>query len=173
MLLLEFSFPYVEVLVMLVFAVLIGLLLFEFHKMKEKIAEKLSLNDEGMKLKLQALERLTLFAERAGLQNLVTRTPITGITAASFHMALVDTLRSEYEYNVTQQVYVSAELWNAITRLKDQNIYIINQIASMIPAEASPHDFSKKIIEYSLSENTPLNLIVLDALRFEAKKILD
>ncbi|MEP6710770.1 MAG: hypothetical protein ABJA37_00060 [Ferruginibacter sp.] len=173
MILLEFNFQYIEVGVILVFGLLIGLLLYEFHGMKDKIEEKLGINDEGMKLKLQALERLTLFAERAGLQTLVTRTQALGVTSASFHLSLAESLRSEYEYNLSQQIYVSPEVWSAITRLKDQNIYIINQLAAILPPEATPHDLSRKIIEYSMTENTPLNLIVLDALRFEAKKILD
>ena len=37
--LLEFQFQYVQVGAILVFAVLIGLLLFEFHGMKDKIEE--------------------------------------------------------------------------------------------------------------------------------------
>ena len=171
--LLEFSFQYVEVLVMLVFASLIGLLIYEFQGMKTKLEERAGINNEGMKLKLQALERLTLYAERAGLQSLVTRTQNNGPTPASLHLALIDTLRSEYEYNVTQQVYVSPKIWIAITRLKDQNIYIINQLASLLPADATPLDFTKKIIEYSMTENPALNMIVLDALRFEAKKVLE
>ncbi|MBS1495486.1 MAG: hypothetical protein JSU03_05870 [Bacteroidetes bacterium] len=173
MYLLEFNFQYVEVLVMLVFAFLLGLLIYEFQKMKTKLEERAGINNEGMKLKLQALERLTLYAERAGLQSLVTRTQSNGITTAGYHLALIDTLRSEYEYNVTQQVYVSPEVWGAVSRLKDQNIYIINQLAALLPADATANDFSKKIIEYSLTENPPLNVIVLDALRFEAKKALD
>ena len=173
MVLLEFNFQYVEVGVILVFGMLIGLLLYEFHGMKDKIEEKLGMNDEGMKLKLQALERLTLFAERAGLQTLVTRTPSEGKTTAGFHYALIESLKTEYEYNASQQIYVSPEVWSAITRLKDQHIYIINQLAAVLPPQATTLDITKRIIEYSMTENAPLHLIVLDALRFEAKKILD
>lgn len=173
MILLEFNFQYVEVGVILVFGMLIGLLLYEFHGMKNKIEERLGINNEGTKLKLQALERLTLFAERAGLQSLVTHTPADGANAAGFHLALIESLKTEYDYNASQQIYVSPQVWNAITRLKDQHIYIINQLAATVPPDATAHDLTKQIIEYSITENAPLNIIVLDALRFEAKKILD
>ena len=173
MALLEFNFQYVEVGVIIVFGILIGLLLFEFHGMKDKIEEKLGLNNEGAKLKLQALERLTLFAERAGLQSLVSRVPAEAASAAAYHLSLVETLKTEYEYNASQQIYVSPEVWSAITRLKDQHTYIINQLAAILPPQAKAIDLTKQVIDYSMTENAPLNIIVLDALRYEAKKILD
>jgi hypothetical protein len=73
---------------------------------------------------------------------------------------------------VSQQIYVSKEIWNAVTKLKDQNIYIINQLAGALPNEANSLDLSKRILEYSMTQNAELNAIVLDALQYEAKKIL-
>jgi hypothetical protein len=173
MVLLEFKFQYVEVAVMIVYFALLGMLLLEFRSMKEKIKERLDINNEGIKLKLQAIERLTLFAERSGLQNLVSRVDNLQVSASGLHHTLVETLRSEYEYNITQQIYVSPEVWNAVTRLKDQNIYIINQLSIGLPPHATAVDLSKRILEYSMNQNAELNRVVLDALQFEAKKILD
>ncbi len=172
MILLEFNFAYIEVAVMVLYFVLIGLLLFEFRAMKEQIKERLGINNESIKLKLQALERLTVFTERAGLKNLISRVESMQMSAANLHASLIDTLKSEYEYNITQQIYVNPEIWNAITRLKDQNIYIINQLAATLPHQANALDLSKRILEYSMTNNAELNLIVLDALQYEAKKVL-
>ncbi len=173
MVLLEFKFQYVEAAVMVVVFVIIGMLLLEFRAMKEKIKERLDINNEGLKLKLQALERLTLFTERAGLQNLVNRIESMQMNAPALQKILVDTIKAEYDYNITQQIYVSPEVWAAVTRLKDQNIYIINQLAVHMPADASAIDLSKRIIEYSLNHNAELNTVVLEALQFEAKKVID
>lgn len=150
-------------------------LLAEFKGMKDEIRERTGINNEALKLRLQAYERLTLYAERAGLKNLVSRTSVEnfGESAASMHSNLLDNLKSEYEYNVSQQVYVSKEVWTALTKLKDQNIYIINQLAATLPHTASSMDLSKVILEYSMTNNAELNNIVLDALRYEAKKVLD
>ena len=172
MTLLEFQFQYIEIAVMLIYFVVIGLLLFEFRAMKDLIKERLDLNNEGIKLKLQALERLTLFAERAGLKNLISRVDSMQMSAAGLHLTLVGMLKTEYEYNISQQIYVSPEVWNAVTRLKDQNIYIINQIAATLPHEAIAMDLGKRVIEYSMTNNVELNTIVLDALQYEAKKVL-
>jgi hypothetical protein len=85
---------------------------------------------------------------------------------------LLQTLNNEYEYNVSQQIYVSPEMWKAITKLRDQNIFIINQIAATLPAQASAMELSKSLIEYSMTNNAELNKIVLEALQFEAQKII-
>lgn len=172
MTLLEFNFQYVEIAVMLVYFVVIGLLLFEFRAMKELIKERLDLNNEGLKLKMQALERLTVFSERVGLKNLISRVESMQTSAATLHNNLINMIKTEYEYNLSQQIYVNPEVWNAVTRLKDQNIYIINQLAATLPHEAIALDLGKRVLEYSMTNNAELNLIVLDALQYEAKKVL-
>lgn len=168
----EFKFEYVQVTVMIVFLVVILLLLNEFRAMKDLIRERAGINNDAIKLQLEALERLTLFTERAGLKNLVSRIPSAGLYAAGIHAEMVDALKTEYEYNISQQIYVSPEVWNAVTRLKDQNIYIINQLAATLSPDASGIDLSKRILEYSMTKDAELNRIVLDAIQFEAKKIL-
>lgn len=129
-------------------------------------------NPENKRLQLQAYERLTVFAERAGLRNLITRADAHGQSAAIMHGVLIENLKAEYDYNVSQQIYVSKEIWGAITRLKDQNVYIINQLAAMLPPQANSLDLSKRILEYSMAQNAELNTIVLDAIQHEAKEIM-
>ena len=168
----ELRFEHVTVAVLVIFFVVIMLLLFEFRSMKDLIRERLDINNNGLKLQLEALERLTLYSERAGLKNLVSRISSSGMYAAGVHAEMLDALKSEYDYNITQQIYVSPEVWNAVSRLKDQNIYILNQLAASLPADAMGIDLSKRILEYSMTKDAELNKIVLDALQFEAKKLL-
>lgn len=170
----DMTFQYIQIAVIFVFFICIAWLLAEFKGLKEEFRERFGLNNETIKLQLQAYERLAVFAERAGLKNLVTRVLTSSLdeSASSQHLVLINTLKSEYEYNASQQIYVSAEVWNAITKLKDQNIYIINQLASTLPPQANALDLSKRIVEYSMTPNAELNKIVLEALRYEAKKLL-
>jgi hypothetical protein len=146
-------------------------LLAEFKGMKDEIQERMGINNEVIKLRLQALERFTLFAERSSLKNLVSRTPSTGLTVVELQLVFLDTLRSEYEYNVTQQIYVSPQMWKAIGNLKDQHIFIINQLAATLPPNASGIELSKRILEYTATAQTELNAVILSALQFEAKNI--
>ena len=129
-------------------------------------------NPETKKLQLQAYERLTVFADRIGLKNLISRADVHGESAAIMHGVLIENVKSEYDYNASQQIYVSKEIWNAVTKLKDQNIYIINQLAAMLPMQANSLDLSKRILEYSMTQQTELNQIVLDAIQHEAKQVM-
>lgn len=172
MILADIYLTYIQIGLLLICITLIGILISSLMKLRSEIVKKNTVNVEGNQLKLQALERLTLYAERAGLKNLVERIGIQGMNASDLHQLLTQTLKAEYEYNQSQQIYVSPEVWNAVTRLKDQNIYIINHITANLPLNASAIDLAKLIIEYSTNPNAELNTIVLDALQFEAKKIL-
>lgn len=162
--LLGISFP------MLIFIIF---LITEVKKIKQLLKQAEKQNPEGSQLKLVALERLTLLTERLGLKNLVSRTEQKGLSAADYYHILVETIKNEYDHNLTQQIYVSPEIWNTVTRMRDQNIYIINQIISSLPPHASAIDFSKSIIEFSNTPNAEMNALLLDALQFEAKKILN
>lgn len=154
------------------FFIAIAWLLAEFKGMKDNIEERLGINNEVIKLKLQALERFTLYAERSSLKNLVSRTSAAGMTVVDLQLSLLDSLRSEYEYNVTQQIYVDPKMWKAIGNLKDQNTFIINQLAATLPSDANGIELSKRILEYVASTESELSTTVLNALHFEAKRLL-
>lgn len=130
-------------------------------------------NPEMLRLQLQAYERLIILAERMSLQNLISRSDAGQISAAQLQQQLSQTIRSEFEYNVSQQLYVSTTAWDAVKNLKEQNIYIINQISSMLPQEATGLDLSKKIAELlSADENASLQNIVTALLQKEAKQLM-
>jgi hypothetical protein len=154
------------------FFIAIAWLLAEFKGMKDEIRERLGINNEVIKLKLQALERFTLYAERSSLKNLVSRTPASGMTVVDMQLSLLESLRSEYEYNVSQQIYVDPKMWEAIGNLKDQNSFIINQLAATLPPDANGYELSKRILEYVSTTDAELNKTVLSALQFEAKRLL-
>jgi hypothetical protein len=144
-------------------------LIWEIIKLKKTLTSQ---NPELKKLEMQAYERLSIFVERAGLRNMVTNAEVNGTSAAIFHGVLIQNLKQEYEHNISQQVYVSKEIWQAITKLKDQNIYVLNQLAAMLPPQATSLDLSKRVVEYSIAQPTELHNIVLDALQHEAKQKL-
>lgn len=173
MLLLLTNFEITLVVALFIILAFSALIIYELNGIKKRLQNDNNTDKEILKLKLQALERLTLFVDRNGLQNLVSRSDLQGISAAQLHQTLNETIRAEYDYNISQQIYISTEMWNAITRLKDQNVFIINQLAAPLPHNAMAIDLSKRILEYSMQENAELNIVVLDALRYEAKKILE
>ena len=148
-------------------------LITEYSGMKAAIKEKTGINNETIKLRLQAYERLAMLAERIALQNLIARVPSAGLSARQMQQSLVEAIKTEYEYNISQQVYVSPEAWRAVNNLKEQNIYIINQLTTTLPFQASAMDLNKQVIDYLMSNpKASLHTIVLEVLNFEAKKIM-
>jgi hypothetical protein len=171
----DFSFEtlfYITVAVLFMTLIGIGLLIHDRNKTKARGNVRGKTNNELVKLKLQALERFTLYAERSSLKNLVSRTPADGVNVVGLQLNMLEALRSEYEYNVTQQIYIEPELWKAIGNLKDQNTYIINHIAAMLPPDGNGIELSKRILEYASTTDAELSGIVLNALQYEAKRLL-
>jgi hypothetical protein len=124
-------------------------------------------------LKLQAYERLILLADRIALPNLISRVSQPGLSVREMQNLLVQTIRQEFDHNITQQIYVSPEAWDAIRNLKEQNLLIINQVSSFLPESADGKDLNKSLLEMVMQNpKASLHHIVSDALSFEAKKVL-
>jgi len=145
----------------------------DFAALRKDLKERDLTNPDTLKLRLQAYERLTLLAERISLQNLLSRIPNAGLSSRQMQSSLIDAIKQEYDYNISQQVYVSPEVWRAVNNLKEQNIYVVNQLASAMPFQASAMDLNKQIIDFLINNpKASLHNIVLEALNFEAKKIM-
>ncbi len=80
-------------------------------------------------LRLQAYERMALFLERIEPNQLVMRIHSTGLNVAQEQNLLLTAIRSEYEHNLSQQIYISTPVWNQINGAKDDIIDIINAVA--------------------------------------------
>ena len=124
-------------------------------------------------LKLQAYERLVILAERIALPNVISRNNEPGLEKRDMQQLLTQAIRHEFDYNLSQQIYVSNEAWEAIRNLKEQNIHIINQIASIMPPETSGVELNKKIIEFIMNQpQGSMHTMVQEALSYEARKLM-
>ncbi len=129
--------------------------------------------DSSKTLQLQAYERLMLLTNRIALPNVVSRINVPNVGARDMQMLLIQAIREEFDYNITQQIYVSAAAWDVVKNLKDQNMLAVNQIAAMLPAEATGLDLNRLILDYVMNDKRGnLHEVVAEALSFEAKKML-
>ncbi|MEJ7740011.1 MAG: hypothetical protein WKF97_21535 [Chitinophagaceae bacterium] len=158
-----------------IIGVIAALYLWFYFRDKKTLDPEDKRKDQGntLPLKLQAYERLVLLTDRIALPNLITRLNQSGLSAKETQMLLTQTIKQEYEHNITQQIYVSPEAWEAVRNLKEQNILIVNQVTSFLPANATGAELNKSLIEL-LVENPKASLhhIVADALSYEAKKLM-
>ncbi len=124
-------------------------------------------------LQLQAYERLVLLCERIALPNLISRLSQPGLSAREMQVFLIETIKQEYEYNASQQIYVSQSAWEAVRNLKDQNMLMINSIAKTLTPDASATDLNRQIIEGLMQEEkAALHTHASNTLNAEAKKIM-
>jgi hypothetical protein len=102
--------------------------------------------------RLQAYERMVLFLERMAPQNLLVRLNSSGMPSREFHQLLLSEIRNEYNHNVSQQVYISQDVWELIKNAKEDLIVSINDAASEMNMESTSLDLSKKIFEKSINK---------------------
>lgn len=138
---------------------------------QEKPGQENSFN--SIHLQLQAYERLILLTERIALPNLISRMNDPALGGRDMQMILTHTIRQEFDHNITQQLYVSSEAWDAVRNLKDQNIHIINQVASFLPPDVSGSELNKQLLEMIVQNpKVSLHNLVAEVLSFEAKKLM-
>lgn len=133
----------------------------------------ISRNPEMRRLQLQAYERMIILCERLSFQALLSRLQPNNLSAKELKQVLIQTIQSEFEYNTSQQLYVSAQAWDAIKNLKEQQIFIINQLSENLGEASRGSELASRIAELvSHDENATLHPIVSALINREAKMLL-
>jgi len=120
--------------------------------------------------RLQAYERMALFLERISPQNLLVRLNTSNMPAREFHQLLLNEIRNEYNHNVSQQVYMSEEVWGLIKSAKEDLIVTINDSSSLMTMDSSSLDLSKRIFEKSIEKQADPILHALSELKKEIQR---
>ena len=124
-------------------------------------------------LQLAAYERLVILADRIAIPNLISRSSQPGLSKTEMQQLLTQTIKQEFDHNLSQQIYVSADAWEAVRNLKEQNIHLINQVASVLPAEANGMDLSKKVLDFVMNQpHGSMHTLVQEAISADAKRLL-
>lgn len=97
--------------------------------------------------KVDAYQRTILLMERIHPNSLIMRHANPGLPSAAFQVKLLESIRSEYEHNITQQMYISIPTWNLVKNSKDETMKIINLAGQQMTATSNGMDFSNKVFE--------------------------
>ncbi len=127
-----------------------------------------SLLVKSFPLKMQAYERLVLFLERSKPQSLIMRFFNDKNTVAELQILLLNTIRTEFEHNFSQQIYISENLWQEISLTKDKLIQLINQAATKKSADIK--EFSEELLLQYTNEEDFVGK-TLQMLRKEARSL--
>ena len=98
-------------------------------------------------MQVDAYQRLVLFMERIAPNNIVMRLMNPGLPAAAFQTQLLETIREEYEHNLAQQIFVSAEAWKVAQNSKEEIMKIINMAGTKMAPTSLSTDLAKVIFE--------------------------
>jgi 16S rRNA C1402 (ribose-2'-O) methylase RsmI len=117
---------------------------------KKRIADMRQANQSLITpIRLQAYERVVMFLERISPNSLVMRTHKNGMSGLMLQSELIKTIRSEFEHNLSQQIYMSNNAWQMITTAKEEIIKLINISATKVPETATGLDLAQMIINIS------------------------
>lgn len=98
-------------------------------------------------IRLQSYERLTLLLERISPSNLVIRMAKNKTTVQQLQMDLMNNIRSEFDHNLSQQVYISDEAWEMVKNAKEEIIKMITVAVSKLPDDAISKDLCSVLLE--------------------------
>lgn len=129
--------------------------------------------DTTLRLRLQAYERLSMFIERMHPRELVPRLYASGMTVKELQALSVASIKSEFEHNLSQQIYVSNEVWKTVVSVKEQEIAMINQIAQELSPDADAKELNNRIVNFIMTrEDATPTEIALHTINNEAKMVM-
>ncbi len=123
-------------------------------------------------VKLQAYERIVLFLERISPESLIMRTAKPEMTAMQLHSVLISNIRSEFEHNLSQQIYMSNEAWEMVKNAKGTVVRVINSIATQLPPTATGEELSRSLIEEVMDMDTEPCRAALNFVKAELGRIM-
>jgi hypothetical protein len=112
-------------------------------------------------IRLRAYERLILVLERTSPNTLILNTIKPEMLNMEFHSLLLNSIRHEFAHNLSQQIYVSDEVWNYIRSAQESLLRLVNTCASQCNPNEMASGLAERIIQvYGASEQTPTELAI-------------
>lgn len=122
-------------------------------------------------IRLQAYERFTLLLERISPESLIMRLNKPDMRAKQLQTEILNAIRSEFDHNVSQQIYISTQAWELIKNAKSTIVQIVNSCYNRVKPDSSAFELSKMILEELMKyEKSPVSL-ALEFLKAEVRKL--
>ena len=122
-------------------------------------------------IRLQAYERVVLFLERISLESLLVRVSSPDMSASQLHSMLLNTIRNEFEHNLSQQIYMSPQAWEVVKSARSNTIKTINNEAEKLPAKSTGMDLTKRLFEQIVELEKEPTRVAIDFLKGEIARI--
>ena len=153
--------------------IIAGLAGWLIYLQRKATVEESNKADSSKVLQLQAYERLILVASRIALPNVISRVNMPNMGVRDMQTLMIQAIKEEFDYNITQQIYVTTAAWEAVKNLKEQNMLAVNKLASSLQSTATGLDLNKLVLDYVMTDRKGnLHEVVAEVLSYEAKKML-
>lgn len=107
-------------------------------------------------IRLRGYERLSLLLERTTPEALLRDLDVQNLTAQQISSLLMQKLRLEFDHNLSQQIYVSDEAWEAINNAREQMVMFLSTMARQFPPETNGLEVAKLMLTaYAENGETP------------------
>lgn len=121
-------------------------------------------------IRLRAYERLILVLERTTPNTLILSVAKPKMTNLELQTELLAGIRQEFGHNLSQQIYISDEVWNYFRSAQESLLRLVNTCSSKCNPTESASILAEMIIKvYNDSENTPSE-IAIEKLKSEVRK---
>ncbi|MGB5273275.1 MAG: hypothetical protein WBN39_04400 [Flavobacteriaceae bacterium] len=144
---------------------------FRLHTNNEEGRRRFLLHKDTQKntlpIRLQAYERMALFLERIAIPSLVVRVSPKSAEKNAYEQLLIKSIETEFDHNLSQQIYMTDECWNIIKAAKSATIQMIRKAAM------SETDSADKLRQDILTETMDKTSPSATALSFVKKEIGD
>ena len=146
-------------------------IIFRNEEKKRKLELLNSYKDTTLPLRLQAYERMILFLERISPESLVMRVARTDISSSQMQSELISAVRTEFDHNLAQQVYLSSKAWEAVKIARANVIKLINDSASELKPEAAGMSLNKRLLEKMMELKTSPIEAAVEYLKKEVREL--
>ncbi len=161
----SFSFenilPYAFALLLAIpFLVLLRQFVYKYISMKEK---ELKILSQGNSLdgRTQAYERMTLFLERSKPANLITRFD-ENLATHEFVFLATKSIQEEFDYNASQQLYLSKAKWNDVSQTKTKLVNLMHSTYEGMGEKPNLKDYKAVLLMAYINEGDFINQILED-----------
>ncbi len=102
--------------------------------------------------RLQAYERMSLYLSRIDPEEMALREQASTATAKDLYIAMMNSIRQEFEHNNAMQIYISSATWKLILKAKEEVAKTLKETLKNLNPNATSLELSAEFIE--LARNT-------------------
>jgi hypothetical protein len=111
-----------------------------------------------------------MYLERITPSNLILRVHKPGMTAIHLQAELIKSIRTEYEHNISQQIYMSNASWELIKSSKEEIIKVVNAAAHKVGEDADGLDLCKILLDITMNVEKLPTQIAIDYIKKEIRQ---